>query len=644
MVDITNTNNVLDQAIRWMDDGRQIALATVINTWGSSPRPVGSQLAIDDSGAFVGSVSGGCIEGSVIGEALATITDGENRLLDFGVTNEQAWEVGLACGGDVRILVECIKEKETLALVGESGSGKSVTALSTVSLLGASAEIEGSITYEDQQMVGASRELLQSIRGNDVSFIFQEPMTALNPVLSIGEQLTESMIISRKVDSKIAYEMALEMLNRVGIPHSKERMLQFPHEFSGGMRQRILIAMMMLMEPNILIADEPTTALDVTIQAQILDLLSALVQEKKMSMILITHDMGVVAQTADRVLVMKDGKKIEDGKVEEIFVGSNEDYTKQLLASVPRLTSNSKFKENLPKSNLISIENLSKSFLRNTFFSKKKISVNALENISLQIGHGEVVSLVGESGSGKSTLGRILLKLTNADKGTIRFDGLDFYNNKSTELKKFRSTIQIIFQDPYSSLDPKRTIGYSISEPLIIQNKYRATEIQEKVRKLLTAVGIDPDSAKRYPHEFSGGQRQRIAIARAISTEPKIIVADEPTSALDVTVQAQILELLLKLKDEQNISFLFISHDLAVVQQVSDSVAVLCEGRILEKGSTSQVLQNPLNGYTKSLINSVPIPDPTKRQKLKYTNLKRSFNRGPLLEVEPNHWVAQQEF
>ena len=533
---------------------------------------------------------------------------------------------------------------EILSIVGESGSGKSITAKSILGLLPKNFSVSGEIRYYEKNLIQTDEKEMLSVRGHEIGLIFQEPMTALNPVLSIGEQLTESMIISRKVDSKIAYEMALEMLNRVGIPHSKERMLQFPHEFSGGMRQRILIAMMMLMEPNILIADEPTTALDVTIQAQILDLLSALVQEKKMSMILITHDMGVVAQTADRVLVMKDGKKIEDGKVEEIFVGSNEDYTKQLLASVPRLTSNSEFKENLPKSNLISIENLSKSFLRNTFFSKKKISVNALENISLQIGHGEVVSLVGESGSGKSTLGRILLKLTNADKGTIRFDGLDFYNNKSTELKKFRSTIQIIFQDPYSSLDPKRTIGYSISEPLIIQNKYRATEIQEKVRKLLTAVGIDPDSAKRYPHEFSGGQRQRIAIARAISTEPKIIVADEPTSALDVTVQAQILELLLKLKDEQNISFLFISHDLAVVQQVSDSVAVLCEGRILEKGSTSQVLQNPLNGYTKSLINSVPIPDPTKRQKLKYTNLERSFNRGPLLEVEPNHWVAQQEF
>ncbi len=533
---------------------------------------------------------------------------------------------------------------EILSIVGESGSGKSITAKSILGLLPKNFSVSGEIRYYEKNLIQTDEKEMLSVRGHEIGLIFQEPMTALNPVLSIGEQLTESMIISRKVDSKIAYEMALEMLNRVSIPHSKERMLQFPHEFSGGMRQRILIAMMMLMEPNILIADEPTTALDVTIQAQILDLLSALVQEKKMSMILITHDMGVVAQTADRVLVMKDGKKIEDGKVEEIFVGSNEDYTKQLLASVPRLTSNSKFKENLPKSNLISIENLSKSFLRNTFFSKKKISVNALENISLQIGHGEVVSLVGESGSGKSTLGRILLKLTNADKGTIRFDGLDFYNNKSTELKKFRSTIQIIFQDPYSSLDPKRTIGYSISEPLIIQNKYRATEIQEKVRKLLTAVGIDPDSAKRYPHEFSGGQRQRIAIARAISTEPKIIVADEPTSALDVTVQAQILELLLKLKDEQNISFLFISHDLAVVQQVSDSVAVLCEGRILEKGSTSQVLQNPLNGYTKSLINSVPIPDPTKRQKLKYTNLERSFNRGPLLEVEPNHWVAQQEF
>ncbi len=533
---------------------------------------------------------------------------------------------------------------EILSIVGESGSGKSITAKSILGLLPKNFSVSGEIRYYEKNLIQTDEKEMLSVRGHEIGLIFQEPMTALNPVLSIGEQLTESMIISRKVDSKIAYEMALEMLNRVGIPHSKERMLQFPHEFSGGMRQRILIAMMMLMEPNILIADEPTTALDVTIQAQILDLLSALVQEKKMSMILITHDMGVVAQTADRVLVMKDGKKIEDGKVEEIFVGSNEDYTKQLLASVPRLTSNSKFKENLPKSNLISIENLSKSFLRNTFFSKKKISVNALENINLQIGHGEVVSLVGESGSGKSTLGRILLKLTNADKGTIRFDGLDFYNNKSTELKKFRSTIQIIFQDPYSSLDPKHTIGYSISEPLIIQNKYRATEIQEKVRKLLTAVGINPDSAKRYPHEFSGGQRQRIAIARAISTEPKIIVADEPTSALDVTVQAQILELLLKLKDEQNISFLFISHDLAVVQQVSDSVAVLCEGRILEKGSTSQVLQNPLNGYTKSLINSVPIPDPTKRQKLKYTNLERSFNRGPLLEVEPNHWVAQQEF
>ena len=533
---------------------------------------------------------------------------------------------------------------EILSIVGESGSGKSITAKSILGLLPRNFSVSGEIKYYEKNLIQADEKAMLSVRGHEIGLVFQEPMTALNPVLSIGEQLTESMIISGKVNSKVAHGLALEMLNRVGIPHPKERMEQFPHEFSGGMRQRILIAMMMLMEPNILIADEPTTALDVTIQAQILDLLSALVQEEKMSMILITHDMGVVAQTADRVLVMKDGKKIEDGEVEEIFVGSKENYTNQLLASVPRLTSNSKFKEYLPNSNLISIENLSKSFSKNAFLSNKKISVNALENISLQIGYGEVVSLVGESGSGKSTLGRILLKLSNPDKGTIRFDGLNFYSNKSTELKKFRSAIQIIFQDPYSSLDPKRTIGYSISEPLIIQNKYRKSEIQEKVRKLLTAVGIDPDSAKRYPHEFSGGQRQRIAIARAISTEPKIIVADEPTSALDVTVQAQILELLLKLKDEQNISFLFISHDLAVVQQVSDSVAVMCEGRILEKGSTSQVLQNPLNGYTKSLINSVPIPDPTKRQKLKYTNLERSFNRGPLLEVEPNHWVAQQEF
>jgi len=533
---------------------------------------------------------------------------------------------------------------EILSIVGESGSGKSITAKSILGLLPKNFSVSGEIKYHETNLIQPDEKVMLGVRGHEIGLVFQEPMTALNPVLSIGEQLTESMIISGKVNSKIAHELALEMLNRVGITHPKERMEQFPHEFSGGMRQRILIAMTMLMEPNILIADEPTTALDVTIQAQILDLLSELVQEKKMSMILITHDMGVVAQTADRVLVMKNGKKVEDGKVEEIFIKSKENYTNQLLASVPRLTSNSKSKEYLPDSNLISIENLSKSFFKNTFFSNKKISVNALENINLQIGYGEVVSLVGESGSGKSTLGRILLKLTIPDKGTIRFDGLNFYSNKSAELKKFRSTIQIIFQDPYSSLDPKRTIGYSISEPLIIQNEYRTTEIEDKVRKLLTAVGLDPNSAKRYPHEFSGGQRQRIAIARAISTKPKIIVADEPTSALDVTVQAQILELLLKLKDEQKISFLFISHDLAVVQQVSDYVAVMCEGRILEKGPTSQVLQNPLNGYTKSLINSVPIPDPTKRQKLKYSNTERSFNKGPLLEVAPNHWVSQQEF
>ena len=337
---------------------------------------------------------------------------------------------------------------EILSIVGESGSGKSITAKSILGLLPKNFSVSGEIKYHETNLIQPDEKVMLGVRGHEIGLVFQEPMTALNPVLSIGEQLTESMIISGKVNSKIAHELALEMLNRVGITHPKERMEQFPHEFSGGMRQRILIAMTMLMEPNILIADEPTTALDVTIQAQILDLLSELVQEKKMSMILITHDMGVVAQTADRVLVMKNGKKVEDGKVEEIFIKSKENYTNQLLASVPRLTSNSKSKEYLPDSNLISIENLSKSFFKNTFFSNKKISVNALENINLQIGYGEVVSLVGESGSGKSTLGRILLKLTIPDKGTIRFDGLNFYSNKSAELKKFRSTIQIIFQDP----------------------------------------------------------------------------------------------------------------------------------------------------------------------------------------------------
>ena len=532
---------------------------------------------------------------------------------------------------------------EILSIVGESGSGKSITAKSILGLLPKNFSVSGKIKYYERDLVPCYERVMIGIRGHKIGLIFQEPMTALNPVLSVGEQLTESLIISGKANSRVAYDLALEMLNRVGIPHPKDRMKQFPHEFSGGMRQRILIAMAMLLEPNILIADEPTTALDVTIQAQILDLLSELVEENKMSMILITHDMGVVAQTADRVLVMKEGKKVEEGPVEEIFANSKADYTNQLLASVPKLTSHSPSQDFSPNFNLISIENLSKSFTKNTFFSNKKLTVNALEDINLQIGYGEVVSLVGESGSGKSTLGRILLKLTNPDSGTIKFDGLNFLSNKSADLKKFRSTIQIIFQDPYSSLDPKRTIGYSISEPLVIQNRLSKKVIDDKVFDLLKSVGLDPNSAKRYPHEFSGGQRQRIAIARAISTEPKVIVADEPTSALDVTVQAQILELLLKLKNEKKISFLFISHDLAVVQQVSDSVAVMCEGRILEKGSTSQVLQNPLNSYTRALIESVPIPDPTRRQKLKYTNLERTFDRGPLIEVESNHWIASPE-
>ena len=532
---------------------------------------------------------------------------------------------------------------EILSIVGESGSGKSITAKSILGLLPKNFSVSGKIKYYERDLVPCHERVMIGIRGHKIGLIFQEPMTALNPVLSVGEQLTESLIISGKANSRVAYDLALEMLNRVGIPHPKDRMKQFPHEFSGGMRQRILIAMAMLLEPNILIADEPTTALDVTIQAQILDLLSELVEENKMSMILITHDMGVVAQTADRVLVMKEGKKVEEGPVEEIFANSKADYTNQLLASVPKLTSHSPSQDFSPNFNLISIENLSKSFTKNTFFSNKKLTVNALEDINLQIGYGEVVSLVGESGSGKSTLGRILLKLTNPDSGTIKFDGLNFLSNKSADLKKFRSTIQIIFQDPYSSLDPKRTIGYSISEPLVIQNRLSKKVIDDKVFDLLKSVGLDPNSAKRYPHEFSGGQRQRIAIARAISTEPKVIVADEPTSALDVTVQAQILELLLKLKNEKKISFLFISHDLAVVQQVSDSVAVMCEGRILEKGSTSQVLQNPLNSYTRALIESVPIPDPTRRQKLKYTNLERTFDRGPLIEVESNHWIASPE-
>jgi len=574
-----------------------------------------------------------------------------------------------------------IRPGETLALVGESGSGKSVTSLSVMRLVehGGGKIVNGSIKLRcrDGRVVDlrhANKSELQHLRGSEVAMIFQEPMTSLNPVFTVGAQIAESLILHRGMDEKEALKEAVHLLELVRIPDAERISLRFPHQLSGGMRQRVMIAMALACKPQLLIADEPTTALDVTVQAQILALISELQKEIGMAVLFITHDMGVVAQIADRVAVMRYGEIVESGTAQAIFAHPQHPYTQALLSAVPRLGAlkdiehpcffrlidpdNGKIIEPPsdklppPGEKILEVKNLVKTFpVRTDFWGRPTYVVRACDHVSFDLRAGETLSIVGESGCGKSTTGRAVLRLLDVDSGEVLHRGKSLLRMTRHELQEERRNLQMIFQDPYASLDPRQTVGYSIAEPMMIHNYCSKKEMYDRVALLLKRVGLSPDMANRYPHEFSGGQRQRICIARALSLKPQIIVADECVAALDVSIRAQVVNLMMELQEEMGLSYIFISHDMGVVERISHRVAVMYLGQIVEMGSRRAVLGNPLHPYTQKLLSAVPIADPQERNLLKLLNLSdlpspvRKVGDDPviepLVEVEPGHFVAK---
>ncbi|WP_437889292.1 glutathione ABC transporter ATP-binding protein GsiA [Phytobacter sp. V91] len=582
----------------------------------------------------------------------------------------------------VKNLSFTLKRGETLAIVGESGSGKSVTAMSLLRLLdSAGAQVE----CEHMQLTRRSGELvdlaalsasrLSSVRGADIAMIFQEPMTSLNPVFPVGEQIAESIRLHQGLGKEQALAEARRMLDLVRIPEASAILSCFPHQLSGGMRQRVMIAMALSCRPAVLIADEPTTALDVTIQAQILQLIAVLQKEMAMGVIFITHDMGVVADIADRVLVMYQGEAVETGSVQQIFSAPQHPYTRSLLAAVPRLGSmngsalprrfplvaskppyvaqaETEQDTVVPGKPILQVRDLVARFpVRSGLLNRVTREVHAVEGVSFDLWPGETLSLVGESGSGKSTTGRALLRLLESQSGQITFNGVRIDKLPANKLQPLRRDIQFIFQDPYASLDPRQTVGYSIMEPLRVHGIMREEEARQRVLWLLERVGLEPEHAWRYPHEFSGGQRQRICIARALALNPKVVVADESVSALDVSIRAQIINLLLDLQQEMGIAFLFISHDMAVVERISHRVAVMYLGQIVEIGPRRAVFENPQHPYTRKLMAAVPVADPSHHRAQRVllsdeipSNIHKRgdrVERVQLHNVSPGHFVAR---
>ncbi|WP_231934961.1 dipeptide ABC transporter ATP-binding protein [Bordetella bronchialis] len=605
----------------------------------------------------------------------------------------------------VRDLSFHVDRGETLAIVGESGSGKSVTSLALMRLVehGGGHIAQGSMLLRRRagqviELAGASQREMRGVRGADMAMIFQEPMTSLNPVFTAGDQIAESIRLHQGKDGAASRAEALRMLEQVRIPEARSIMDRYPHQLSGGMRQRVMIAMALACKPALLIADEPTTALDVTIQAQILQLIRQLQEEMHMGVVFITHDMGVVAEVADRVLVMYRGDKVEEGASAQIFGQPRHRYTQALLSAVPRLGSmrgtdlperfqlvrmdgtstgaahagaahagaagaapvRADAAEPRPAAQpphasgepILSVRDLVTRFdIRGGILSRVRGRVHAVEKVSFDLYPGETLALVGESGCGKSTTGRSLLRLTESQGGSIRLEGRDIGKLKGAELQALRRDIQFVFQDPFASLDPRVTVGFSIMEPLLVHGVASGKQAEQRVADLLERVGLPASMAQRYPHEFSGGQRQRICIARALALNPKVVIADESVSALDVSIQAQIVNLLIDLQRDLGVAFLFISHDMAVVERVSHRVAVMYLGQIVEIGPRRAIFENPQHAYTKKLMAAVPIADPARRH-LKRALLTEEIPSpirkpgdepavAPLVNVGPGHYVAR---
>ena len=544
-----------------------------------------------------------------------------------------------------------VNQGETLGIVGESGSGKSVTAKTIMRLLSSPPAIvkNGKIVLLGQNLLQKTEREMEAIRGKNIGMIFQEPMSSLNPTMRIGDQIVENIINHQRVTKEKAKKEAIELLHLVGINNGEKRFEQYPHEFSGGMRQRVMIAIALACKPALLIADEPTTALDVTIQSQILELMKDIQAKLGTSIILITHDFGVVARMCDRVIVMKDGEIVESGSTESLFESPEHPYTKKLLEALPKLHEAKKPKDSIladpswdESKPIVAVQNLAKHF----DLGQGNV-VKAVNDISFEIYRGETLGLVGESGSGKSTTGRTLLRLHEPTGGSIVYKGIPVQRLNKKEMKQLRRHVQMIFQDPYSSLNPRFKVMDIIGAALDLHKLYNTRrERTERVQELLELVGLEKEHAYRYPHEFSGGQRQRIGIARALAVEPDFIVCDEPLSALDVSIQDQIVKLLEDLQIQLGLTYLFIAHDLSMIKHFCDRVAVMYMGTIVELAESEELYSNPIHPYTKRLLDAIPIPDPKIESKRKpevydYQGMDDPYNlkNSSFVEVSKGHWV-----